>query len=115
MSESPETEPENAPEPVPAEGRRWGPLLFAMGVLVVLAVVITVAVIVVASLDGDDGDGGFDAERIAGIALSGDASDPFQWEADRGADFSERATLALSDLHYVMCRGGIVASARRTA
>ena len=72
------------------------------------------AAIVVSSREKQE-PGGFSADHVAAIALSGDASDPFQWEPDRDAAFADRAAVAYSHILYEKSPGGIVASARRTA
>lgn len=76
---------------------------------------VVAAIVVALALSEKNEPGGFSADRVAAIAVANDASDPFQWEPDRSADFADRATLAYSHILYEKSPGGIVASARRTA
>lgn len=100
-----------APDESPAPGPSRRLLIAA---LALTALVVVAAVLIVHGGEGDGHDG-FDPDRVAAIAIADDASDPFQWEPDRSADFAERATLAYSHVLYEKSPGGIVASARRTA
>lgn len=94
--------------PSPRPSRR-----LLVGILALIALG-AAAVVLIAGISGDER-GGFDPGRVAEIAVSDDASDPFQWEAGRSGGFAARATLAYSHILYEKSPGGIVASARRTA
>ena len=90
--------------------------LVAVLAVVLVATAIGLGAIWATSTDSSgDGGEGFDADRIAQLAVADGADDPFAYEPDRADDFAGRAAQAYSHVLYEKSPGGIVASARRTA